>query len=57
MNVYINRLRVTYSEEFHSLSAAKRLMKQHKGSVGTITKVWANGEWEPMGKIELKRLS
>lgn len=45
---------VKYIEEFHSLSEAKKRMKQYKGSVGTITKVWANGEWEPMGKIDIK---
>lgn len=43
-----------YAEVFYSLSAAKKAMKEHNAS-GSITKVWSDGTWEPMGKIELKK--
>lgn len=42
-----------YSEEFHSLSAAKKAMKEHNAQ-GSKTKVWSNGDWEPCGPIVLK---
>ncbi len=42
-----------YSEDFTSLTAAKKAMREHNGQ-GFITKVWANGDWEPMGEIKLK---
>lgn len=28
-------------------------MKEHNAK-GSITKVWSNGDWEPLGPIELK---
>jgi hypothetical protein len=41
---------------FHSLASAKKLIKanldKYKGSC--ITKVWANGDWENLGEINLK---
>ena len=41
--------------EFHDLRSAKAFIKKHlslyKGS--SITKVWANGEWENLGPIKL----
>lgn len=42
-----------YSENFHSLTAAKKAMKEHNAK-GDITKVWANGDWEMVGFIQLK---
>lgn len=55
MKIYnvINR-ETGYSEEFSSVSAAKRAMKQHNAR-GFIT--WIDrrsGDWEPLGEIELK---
>lgn len=41
-------------ETVYSLTAAKKLMKQHPGATGSKTKVWSNGDWEPMGEITLK---
>lgn len=41
-------------ETHYSLTEAKRWMKERQGSRGFITKVWANGEWEPCGEITLK---
>lgn len=41
---------------FHSLAPAKKLIKanldKYKGSC--ITKIWANGDWENLGEINLK---
>ena len=42
-----------YRDEFTSLTEAKKAMREHDAQ-GFITKVWANGDWEPMGKIKLK---
>ena len=42
-----------YHEEFTSLTSAKKAMREHDAK-GFITKVWANGDWEPMGEIKLK---
>jgi len=42
-----------YREDFHSLSAAKQAMREHNAQ-GFITKVWSNGDWEPVGEITLK---
>lgn len=47
-----------YSETFCSLSAAKKEMKRlikagHTDVTGSITKIYSNGDWEPMGKIDL----
>lgn len=40
---------------FHSLSPAKKLIREnlskYKGS--SITKIYANGDWEPCGEIKL----
>lgn len=41
-------------ETVYSLSAAKKLMKEHPGSIGDKTKVYSNGEWVPCGPITLK---
>ena len=41
-------------ETVYSLSAAKKLMKEHPGSTGNKTKVYSNGEWVPCGPITLK---
>lgn len=44
------------SVTFYSLAPAKRLIKanldKYKGSC--ITKIWANGDWENLGEINLK---
>ena len=42
-----------YQEEFTSLTSAKKAMREHDAK-GFITKVWTNGDWEPMGEIKLK---
>ena len=42
-----------YRDEFTSLTEAKKAMREHDAR-GFITKVWANGDWEPMGEIKLK---
>lgn len=42
-----------YHETFHSLSAAKKAMKEHNAQ-GSIMEVWPNGDWEPLGLIVLK---
>ena len=42
-----------YYERFHSLSAAKKAMKEHNAK-GSIMQVWSNGDFEPLGPIELK---
>lgn len=41
-----------YSEEFHSLTAAKKAMREHNAK-GTKTKFYSNGDWEPCGEITL----
>lgn len=41
-----------YRDEFTSLTEAKKAMREHNAQ-GFITKVWANGDWEPMGEIKL----
>ena len=41
-----------YRDEFTSLTEAKKAMREHDAQ-GFITKVWANGDWEPMGEIKL----
>lgn len=38
----------------YSLSAAKKLMKEHPGSVGDKVKIYSSGEWVPCGPITLK---
>lgn len=38
---------------FYSLTEAKAFMKTNPGSTGTITKCYANGDWEPCGEIVL----
>ena len=42
-----------YREDFYSLPAAKKAMKEHNAK-GFITVVRSNGDWEPMRKIKLK---
>lgn len=48
-----------YAETMFTLLAAKKLMKEkiREGMtdvIGSITKVWSNGDWEPAGKIQLQ---
>lgn len=40
---------------FYSLAPAKKLIKQHldKYAGSSITKTWANGDWENCGEISL----
>lgn len=44
-------------EQFTNLSAAKKWMKDYQKQghevCGSITQVWASGEWEPLGAITL----
>ena len=42
-----------YREDFYSLLAAKKAMKDHNAK-GFITVVRSNGDWEPIGEIKLK---
>lgn len=47
-----------FYETFCSLSEAKKEMKKlikngYDDTHGFITKVWSNGDWEPMGSITL----
>lgn len=53
-NVYWKENNEKQCETVYSLSAAKKLMKEHPGSVGEKTKVYSNGEWVPCGRITLK---
>lgn len=45
------------SKEFYTLTEAKKWMRdrirQGHEDTDSKTRVWANGEWEPMGRIEL----
>ena len=52
MRIYSVSNNEGYSEQFHSLTAAKKAMKEHNAR-GFITKVFSNGDWEPMGEIKL----
>lgn len=53
MKVYtvINR-DADYQEDFFTLPEAKKAMRENNAK-GFITKVWSNGDWEPMGEIKL----
>lgn len=47
-----------FSEIYYSLSVAKKKMKElikagHTDVTGSITKIYSNGDWVPMGPIEL----
>lgn len=54
MKIYsVSNHETGYHETFYSLSAAKKAMKEHNAQ-GSITKVWSNGDWEPLGPIVLK---
>ena len=54
-NVYDKTLNT--SDRFTSLSAAKKWMKDYKKQghevSGSITQVWASGEWEALGASTL----
>lgn len=54
MKVYtvINK-KESYVEEFHSLAAAKKAMRENNAT-GYIMNVRANGDAEPCGEITLK---
>lgn len=46
-------------ETYFKVSTAKKRMKElisqgFDDVSGDITQIWSNGDWEPMGKIELK---
>ena len=45
---------ITDYSRFTSLTAAKKWMRKRPGSTGYITKIYANGDWEPCGVITLK---
>lgn len=49
---YVDNNEADYHEEFYNLNDAKKAMKEHNAT-GEIVKVWANGDWEPMGEIKL----
>ncbi len=53
MKIYtvVNR-ETDYQEDFFSLPEAKKAMRENNAK-GFITKVWSNGDWEPMGEIKL----
>lgn len=47
-----------FSEIYFTLTAAKKVMKDlikkgHNDVKGSITKIWSNGDWENLGKINL----
>ena len=53
MKIYtVENQKSGYRDEFTSLTEAKKAMREHDAQ-GFITKVWANGDWEPMGEIKL----
>lgn len=41
-----------YNEDFYSLSAAKKAMKENNAK-GFITKFYSNGDWVNCGEIQL----
>ena len=43
-----------YNERFYTLPLAKAAMRENDAK-GFITKVWANGDWQPAGEISLGR--
>ena len=43
-----------HREEVYSVSAAKKLMKEHSGATGSKVKVYSNGDWVNCGEITLK---
>lgn len=49
---------VTYangnSKTFYNLNDAKKEIKNNPGSKGFITKIYNNGDWEPIGEIKIK---
>lgn len=53
MRIYTVSNEHGYHEDFYSLTAAKKAMKEHNAN-GFITAVRSNGDWEPMGEIKLK---
>ena len=53
MRIYSVSNNEGYSEQFSSLTAAKKAMKEHNAR-GFITWVGRNGEWESIGEIMLK---
>lgn len=53
MRIYSVSNEQGYHEDFYSLPAAKKAMKEHNAK-GFITVVRSNGDWEPMGEIKLK---
>lgn len=48
-------------KEFYNVSSAKKWMRERikmgHDVTGSKTKLWANGEWEPMGKIKLNGIN
>lgn len=53
-----NNMNKWQGETLYTLSAAKKLMKQKiaegmNNVSGSITKIWANGDWENCGAIQL----
>ena len=53
MKIYhVANLETGYREEFFSLAAAKKAMRENNAT-GSITKVYSNGDWVPCGEIKL----
>ena len=47
-----------FSEVYFTLTSAKKAMRElirkgHEDVRGSITKIWSNGDWENLGKINL----
>lgn len=54
MRIYhVSNKETGFSEEFFSLAAAKKAMREHNAT-GSITKVYSNGDWVPCGEIKLQ---
>ncbi len=53
-NVFWKENEEPKSQTCYTLTAAKKLMREHPGATGTKTKIWSNGDWENCGEIKLK---
>lgn len=54
----VSSRKADFYETYYSLSEAKKKIRElikngYDDARGFITKVWSNGEWEPMGPITI----
>ena len=54
MKIYTVTNHEDYHEEFFSLRDAKAAIKEANDRIGLITKVYSDGTWVNLGRIELK---